>query len=67
MKLNYADMFSFPNKFKLDNTNICTKILIMEQKITSNWPSNMFIFLKSNFWMFKYFAVLKDDRKLQTF
>ena len=62
MKLNYGDKFSFPNKLKFDDSNICTKLLIMEQKII-----NTLISSESYFWMFKYFALLKYGRKLQTF
>ena len=30
MKLNDDDIFSFPNKIKFDDSNICTKLLILE-------------------------------------
>ena len=66
MKLNYGDKFSFPNKLKFDDSNICTKLLIMEEKII-NCPYNTLISSESYFWMFKYFALLKYGRKLQTF
>ena len=29
-KLNYGDTFSFPNKLKFDDSNICTKLLFKE-------------------------------------
>ena len=35
MKLSYDDICSFPNKLKLDDSSICTKLLIMEHKITN--------------------------------
>ena len=30
IKLNYGDAFSFPNKLKFDDSNICTKVLFRE-------------------------------------
>ena len=33
IKSDYGAIFSFPNKLKLDDSNICTKLLIREQKI----------------------------------
>ena len=33
IKSDYGAIFSFPNKLKLDDNNICTKLLIREQKI----------------------------------
>ena len=65
IKSNYGDMFSFPNKLKFDDSNICTKLLIREQSIIHNCPSNTLISLKSYVWMFKYFALLKYGRKRQ--
>ena len=64
IKLNYGDIFSFPNKLKFDYSNICTKPLIMEHKIK---PSDTLISLQSNIWMLKYFGLLKHFGKLQTF
>ena len=44
MKLNYGFIFSFPNKPRFDDSsNICTKPLIMDQKIINNCPSYMLI------------------------
>ena len=63
IKSSCSDIFSFPNKLKCDDSNICTKILIREQKIVNNCPSDMLISLKSHVWMLKYFALLKYDRK----
>ena len=65
-KLNYGDIFSFPSKLTFDS-NICTKLLIMEQKTNSNCPFDTLVSLKSNFWRLKYFALLKCSQKLQTF
>ena len=47
IKSNYGDIFSFPNKLKFDDSNICTELLILKQKIVDNCPSNMLIPLKS--------------------
>ena len=46
IKSNYNDLFSFPNKLNSDNSNICTKLLIREQKISNNCPSDTLISLK---------------------
>ena len=44
MKLNYAAIFSFLNKLKFDNSNICTNLLIMKQKIINNCrPTRSFL------------------------
>ena len=67
MKLNYGGIFPLPSKLKFDDNNICTMLLIMEQKIINDCPSGTLISLKSNFWMLKYFALLKYGWKLQTF
>ena len=40
IKSNYANKFSFPNKVKFDDSNIFTKLLIREQKIVNNCPSD---------------------------
>ena len=58
LKLNYGDIFSFPNKLKFET--FVQFFLIMEQKIINNCPSNTLISLK-------YFALLKYGSKLQTF
>ena len=47
IKSSYGDKFSFPNKIKFDDSNICTKFLIREQKIINNCPSDTLISLKS--------------------
>ena len=47
IKSNYGDIFSFPNKLKFDDSNICIKLLIREQKTIDNCPSNALISLKS--------------------
>ena len=39
---------------------ISTKVLIVEQKIINNCPSNTLISLKSYFWMVKYFTLLRS-------
>ena len=65
IKSSYGNIFSFPNKLKFDDSNICTKRLIREQKIIHNCPSNTLIYLKSYVWMFKYFELLKYGWKLQ--
>ena len=63
---NYGDIFSFPNKLKFDDNNICLKLLIREQKIiNNNCPSNSLICLKSYIWMLKHFALLRYNRELQ--
>ena len=62
MKLNYGDIFPFSNKPKVDDSNICAKLLITKQK-----NIDTFISLKSRFWMLKYFPLLKYGQKLQTF
>ena len=46
MKLNDDDIFSFPNKIKFDDSNICTKLLILEPKTINNCPSDTSISLK---------------------
>ena len=38
IKSNYGDIFSFPNKLKFDDSNICTNLLIREQKIELSIP-----------------------------
>ena len=43
IKSNYGNIFSFPNKLKFDDSKICTKLLIKEQKIVNNCPSDTFI------------------------
>ena len=65
IKSSYGNIFSFPNKLKFDDSNICTKRLIREQRIIHNCPSNTLISLKSYVWMFKYFVLLKYGWKLQ--
>ena len=47
IRLKYGDIFSFPNKLKFDDSNICSKLLIREQKIIHNCPCDTLIFLKS--------------------
>ena len=49
MKLNYGGIFPLPSKLKFDDNNICTMLLIMEQKIINDCPSGTLISLKSNF------------------
>ena len=39
IKSNSGDIFSFPNKLKFDDSNICTKLLIREQKIINVRPT----------------------------
>ena len=48
IKSSYDDIFFFPNKLKFDNSNICSKLLIMQQEIIINCPSDKLISLKSN-------------------
>ena len=48
IKSNYGEIFFLPNKLKFDGSSICTKLLIREQKIINNFPSDMLISLKSN-------------------
>ena len=40
VKSNYGEIFLFPNMLKYDDINICTKLLIREQKIINNCPSD---------------------------
>ena len=49
VKLNYGYIFFFPNKRKFDDSNFCTKFLIMKEKTINNCPSDTLISLKSNF------------------
>ena len=67
IKSNYSDIFSFPNKLKFDDSNICTKLWIREQKIINNCPFDTLISLKSYVWMFNFFALLKYGQKSQIF
>ena len=68
IKSNYGEIFSFPNKLKFDDSNICTKLLIREQIIINNCPSDTLIsLLKSYVRMLKYLALLKYGWKLQIF
>ena len=48
---------SFPNNLRFNDSNICPKFMISEQKITNNCPSNTLIFLKSYVWMLIFFCV----------
>ena len=59
MKFSYGDVFSFLNKLKFDDRNTCTKLLIMEQKIINNCPSDTLISYNLYFWMLKFFVLLK--------
>ena len=64
-KLN---ILPFANKIKFDDSNICIKLLVMEQKIINNCLSDTLIsLLKWNFWVLNSFLLLKYGRKLQTF
>ena len=47
IKSNYGDIFSFPNKLKFDESNICTNVLIRDQKIINNNLPGKLISLKS--------------------
>ena len=47
IKSYYSVTFSFPNKFKFDDSKICAKLLIREQKIINNCPSDMLMPLRS--------------------
>ena len=47
IKPNYGGIFSFLNKLKFDDSNIYTKLLIREQKIINNCPSDTLISLRS--------------------
>ena len=48
IKSNYGDIiFSFPNKLKLDDSNMCTQFLIREQRIINDCQPNTLIPLKS--------------------
>ena len=47
IKPYYGVIFSFPNKFKFDDSNICAKLLIREQKIISNCPCYKLVSLRS--------------------
>ena len=67
VKLNYGYIFFFPNKRKFDDSNFCTKFLIMKEKTINNCPSDTLISLKSNFWMLKWFELLQYGQKLQAF
>ena len=46
-KSNYGDIFFFANKIKFDDSNVCTMLLIREQKIINNCPSDTLVSLKS--------------------
>ena len=67
MNLNYGSIFSFPNKPKIDYTNICTNRLIMRQKIYNNFPSEILTSLEPLFRMLVFFVLLKYDQMLQIF
>ena len=47
IKSNYGDIFSFPNKLKFDESNICANVLIRDRKIINNNLSGKLISLKS--------------------
>ena len=51
MKLTYGYIFTFPNKLKFDDYSLSAKLLIMEQKMVNDCPSDTLISFKSNFWM----------------
>ena len=48
IKSNYGDIFFFPNELKFDNSNICSKLLILRQEIIINCPYDKLNSLKSN-------------------
>ena len=58
---NYGDIFSFLNKLKFDNSNICTNLLIREQKIIHNFP---FKDIHLNVQIFCAFEVLPENTNL---
>ena len=47
IKSNYGDIFSLPSKLKFDDSKICAKLLIREEKIINNCVSERLISLKS--------------------
>ena len=46
IKLNYGEIFFFLNKLKFDDSNICKRLLVREQKIINSCPSDKLISLK---------------------
>ena len=44
---NYGNIFPSPNKVKFGDNNICTKLLIREQKVINKCPSDTLISFKS--------------------
>ena len=44
---DYGDIFSFLNKLKFDDSKICTKLMITEQKIINYFLSGTLFSLKS--------------------
>ena len=46
MKSNYGEIFSFANKLNFDDSSILAKLLIMEQEVIDNCPSDNLLEVK---------------------
>ena len=57
IKSNYGDIFSFANKLKFDDSNICAKLLIREHKFINNCSSDMSKVIPLNVEIFGAFEV----------